>query len=505
MEETKERALLKLKTEIDNDISKIVGYAKECTSVELYFLIYLLRNVRILRLNPSDHPPFRAVYISAVTAVYEEALKYSIQLVYKYGNHAPSIEEEGLPRFNNPLSIAVHKTASILNSKFETTSFFELFDIKLNGDQDRYAEINMKALFENDDVKKFFDYFLRIDLSSQKETLRTLNDHLEHFRSEFDGVSDLFRAEFGVTFETYIRFYYYIGNKLLRKLTEFFASAPKLENGNMAPFALSSILMFTPHIMISEKEITDALGEKIRPLINRLILSPEEINEKELRFYALNRKPLLRAITGHLIVSPELFLDGLFTNTHYSFLEGKHKEAYKAKTSDLFLERIINISRKFGYRVLRRNLELFEGKQQIGDLDIVLRNRDGHTLLIEAKKHSLPLEVYFKNVQAVADRLSYLHKDWEKKVNRRIAHLSSNYSRYKIEKSFAYIIVTKNPEIISHYSNLMCLTIEELEVYLSSGNLTLSFNDVFNIMNRQSELNEAELEMIRQEDLTSFI
>ncbi|MNI37042.1 hypothetical protein D3C73_911150 [compost metagenome] len=86
------------------------------------------------------------------------------------------------------------------------------------------------------------------------------------------------------------------------------------------------------------------------------------------------------------------------------------------------------IGQKNGYEEVDRELELYEGRNQIGDIGLVLKNNDDHFILIEAKNHALPLNVYFKDFEAVSTRLKYLQGDWEKKVNKRISQLSSKHT-----------------------------------------------------------------------------
>ncbi|MNW54657.1 hypothetical protein D3C74_322690 [compost metagenome] len=127
-------------------------------------------------------------------------------------------------------------------------------------------------------------------------------------------------------------------------------------------------------------------------------------------------------------------------NLHYSLLEGGNHEAYKQRTSTEFVNRLAQIGQKNGYEEVDRELELYERRNQIGDIDLVLKNNDDHFILIEAKNHALPLNVYFKGFEAVSTRLKYLQGDWEKKVNKRISQLSSKHTEYNIGPNFTYFL-----------------------------------------------------------------
>lgn len=328
-----------------------------------------------------------------------------------------------------------------------------------------------------------------------------------HFRKEFSPASKLFEREFGVSIDVYIHFYEFVCNLLTKKLTEFEKKAPKLPNGQIAVMQKETIYMFIFHIMIEEKDIIKKMGRKIQPLIQRLILDPTEIIDDQLQFHQLTRKPILKAVTGELIISPDLFLDSLFTNTHYSFLQGSKKisDCYQSITSDSFLTQIEAITRKFGYTQLHTNLELYEGKVQLGDLDLVLKNKSGHTLIIEAKRHALPMQVYFKDMEATQKRLNDLKKKWESKVIRRTEHLKEKHVAYGIKEPYTYIIVSLNPEILSHHSDILCLTLNELESYLSiEDKKETSFNEIVEITydNNDWHLSEAELKQLWVDGMT---
>src|SRR5690606_31302238 len=130
------------------------------------------------------------------------------------------------------------------------------------------------------------------------------------------------------------------------------------------------------------------------------------------------------------------------------------KEEYKKRYSDKFVDRLETIASKHGYVEHSRELELYEGKNQIGDLDIVLFNEQkNHYLLIEAKNHALSLDVYFHDFEATEKRLEYLTNAWEKKVERRYNNVKDSHEKYGIGSSFDYIIVSRYPEILSHFSS----------------------------------------------------
>ncbi|PYY27522.1 hypothetical protein [Paenibacillus illinoisensis] len=494
-------ALEKLELGINNDINELISISKNCSATELYYLIYLIKMSRILKMNSDTYPNVGPAYMNLLSSSWEEALKYSVQLVYKYGNKPSN-------GFNHAIATFMHKKAALLNSKFDSRSLIKLFDVDVSEDQ-QYLDLDTSLLYKDDDVKSFFDYFLRIELDNNlhKGNLHRLKDLILLFKKEFTPASKLFIHEFGVTIDVYIHFYEYVCNILIKRLTEFETKAPKLPNGQISSMQEETIYMFISHIMIDEKDIIKKMGQKVRPLIQRLILDPTEIIDDQLHFHQLARKPILRAVTGELIISPDLFLDSLITNTHYSLLQGSKtiSDEYQAITANIFLTQIQVITRKFGYTRVHTNLELYEGKSQIGDLDLVLKDKSGHTLIIEAKRHALPMQVYFKDVEATHKRLNELKKKWESKVKRRMDHLKEKHIAYGIKEPYTYLIVSLNPEILSHYSDILCLTLNEFESYLSiEDKKDISFKEIVGITynNKDWHLSQAELKQLRVDGMT---
>ncbi|MBA7542947.1 hypothetical protein ES705_35272 [subsurface metagenome] len=57
-------------------------------------------------------------------------------------------------------------------------------------------------------------------------------------------------------------------------------------------------------------------------------------------------------------------------------------------------------------------------------------------------------------------------------------HLARNYSKYGISSNFKYLIVSKSPEIVSHFSQYLILSINEFEYWLKTRDLNTTFEDV---------------------------
>ncbi|MNW33190.1 hypothetical protein D3C74_101490 [compost metagenome] len=151
-------ALEELEVEINNDIHELISTSKNCTATELYYLIYLIRLSRTFRVNPDTYPNTRPAYMSVLLSSWEEALKYSVQLVYKYGNKPSN-------GFNHTIATMMHKKAALVNSKFDSRSLIKLFEVEASEDQ-RYLNLDTSLLYKNADVKSLFNYFLRIELDN---------------------------------------------------------------------------------------------------------------------------------------------------------------------------------------------------------------------------------------------------------------------------------------------------------------------------------------------------
>ena len=98
--------------------------------------------------------------------------------------------------------------------------------------------------------------------------------------------------------------------------------------------------------------------------------------------------------------------------------------------------------------------------------------------MVEGKNHALPLPVYFKSPEAIDKHLAR-NRDWEDKVKRRIAHLHSTSPSYKVEGPWDYIVVSLMPEPLSHQSDLLILSLEELEQWLLQEPRDLSFANFY--------------------------
>lgn len=501
----KERALAKIEVELKKDIDYAIGLAKACGLLEFLYFIYQLHWVRLLHLFPNTEE-VKKDFLNAYTNTLEESIKYSISLVAKFGYWGFAFKKDGkAPILNLQLAQLFLKHGNYINSKYETESLVKLFDVQVSGERDQHFRIDTTVSDADPEVKSLFDYFLRIDYDTDlKKNSKTNKDQLiAKFKDEYLPFSDLFEKELGITVEEFC----WLNEGLLKMVTDRASSKEalyeKLPNGNIDVTSQKTFLHFSTAFLYNRSKVYESFDAKFHPILDKLIFKPEAFDEKQLRFHHVTRQPIF-AHKDILVISPELILDSLFTNIHYSLIEAESiKDEYIARQASLFLDKVVKIASTYGYQEVEREKDLYEGKTQIGDIDLILRHADGHYLLIEAKNHALPLDIYFKDVAKTREHLNYLQKKWENKVLRRIEHLRLNHTKYSISAGYDYIVVSRYPEIISHYSELFIVSIQEFTIWLESYKTVSEFNKFYSEYSKEIQPNftAEEMEEMREDNL----
>ena len=475
----KQRAINKAKSEINKDISRLIQMAKSCGLGELLYLFHYLHFTRLTHeiINvPEDKKEMLKIYGRRL----EDAFKYQIQILAK---HAQSdfvkTNTSGLV-INSDLVEEMQKHALEINSKFESVSFISTFNtVEISGQRDQHAKIKLTEI-KDEYLSKFFKYNFRADKEhSDERTPQLVGDFFNFFTIEYKPYSDLFLKEFKITIEEFIEFTEWLINNITQKITSKQESFPLTASGKVDIHDYRSIILYGSSLLIEKEEIYAQFGEKIKHILNRLIFNISTYDEQELKYNIVERQPLIEK-DGYLAVSPELLLDSFYANSHYSLLEaGAIKEEYKKRYSKVFVDKILLKAEQHGFREFSRDFELYEGKNQIGDIDLIVTNDKNEFLLIEAKNHSVPMDVYVHDFEATKARLKTLQKEWEEKVKRRVLNLQKNYENYGICKNFKYIIVSKSPEIISHFSDFLFLSLREFGTWVSTYDLQKSFADLY--------------------------
>lgn len=479
----KEKALEKITLELNKDVENLCETSKNCGFLELLYFIYQLHWIRLLQHFPNAkdvNPNVLSIYSNST----EESLKYLISLTAKFGHwNITTKKENNAPYFNLELVQFLIKQATLINSKYETESLIKLFDVEVSGERNRFIKIDMSNSQTDEDVKKLFDYYLRIDEDNniKKNSKKNKNTLLKNFTEEYISFADLFEQEMGVSLSEFVFFI----NKTLDDITTKIKANEKkfdmLENGNVEVNSFNTFIHFAKCYVVNKSNFLKSFDKKFEKVLNRLIFDCENFNPNELKYHQITRQPFISK-NDILIISPELVLDSLFTNIHYSLIEAPRiKAEYIARQASFFLDKIGLIAKKYNYTEVNRELDLFEGKNQIGDIDILFQHTSGKYLLIEAKNHALPMDIYFKDVSKTNEHLAYLKSAWEKKVIRRVNHLKSHHNNYNIPENHKYIVVSRFPEVISHYSELLILSLQEFEKWLSNYNDIENFEDFHKI------------------------
>lgn len=485
----KERAIDKTNLEISKDINEVIEIAKRLGVGEIFYYLHYLHFIRLIKVFgnvPENQKEVSAVYVRQMT----DAYKYIIQVLFK---HSPKqfVKNSINNSFINPKGVQFLTGVVLgINSKYETLSFLTLFDnLEVYGERGQFVKLHLETVTKDERLNKFFNYAVRADRENdlQKKNVRTKNDFLKHFSDEYIPYSDLFEVEFTITLDDFINLIDYILETVTSQIQANEKKYVFLENGKVDIQAYGTIMLFGNSLLINKQILIDKFGQNSKKIIERLTFKPTEFEEQQLRYNLIARQPLLD-YGDKLLVSPEILLDSLFVNSHYSLLEASSsKEEYKKRYSSIFVDKISQIAGKYDYTEVTRELELFDGKNQIGDLDLVLKSSNNQYLLVEAKNHTIPMDVYFHDFEATEKRLAYLTKEWEAKVDRRFKHLHVNYANYSIAPTFTYIVISKSPEILSHFSNYLVLNLSEFEYWLSQDDTTLTFQKVFEDFYKMNE------------------
>lgn len=475
----KQRAINKAKLEITKDISRLVTMAKMCGLGELLYFLHYLHFTRLtldfgnVKENDKD---MLGIYSRRI----DDAFKYVTQIVAKHGKKGFVKDEATNMVINGELLQQMNQHALEINSKFESVSFISTFKtVEVRGERDQHARVKLEEM-KDEHLGKFFNYSLRADKEHAEERKpQLLNHFFTIFKQEYDPYADLFYKEFGVSIDEFIELTNWLIEKINGSIKSKEKQFPLTIKGKVDIQDYRSILLYGTSLLIEKKDILEKFGEKVTPILKRLTLDVHQYDEQELKFNIIDRQPLID-MGSFYIVSPELLVDSYYANSHYSLLEaGDIKEEYKKRYSKIFVDKILLKSTEFGYKEFSRDFELYEGKNQIGDIDLVVKNDNNYFLLIEAKNHSIPMDVYIHDFEATEKRLKALQEDWEKKVRKRLQHLQSKHANYGISENFKYVIVTKAPEILSHFSNFLVLSLREFGLWLQEGNPEFTFNDFY--------------------------
>ncbi len=487
--EHRARAISKLRSELTKDISRAAVVAGACGLWELLRLCYLLRLTHMLMIVPAYREKLSYADLARLQ-LRDEVLKYAIGLVAKYGTWADNVTAINTIRaFNNERVDALEDFARHINAKFETEAMLHVARIRVEGDRDQDCYLDLEAGLRDPQRSIYFNYGLRLERFTIHEKERTLTapNLVRRLYEDFFEVADLFEVRCGISLSDFCEGIIHLEAVLKDRLH----SAVDAINGEghelINPDDIRSFVGISRAFYFTDTELENSFSTEFVLYLRNHPFDPAEASEAELRFHYLTRRPFLMG-QGFAVLSPDLFFDSVLNNVHFTLLEGdESKVPYMNASSSHFLDRVAALAANSGYEEVARDVFLYEGKQTIGDIDLVLHNSvTGHNLLVEGKNHALPLPVYFKSAEAIDAHLAR-NRDWEKKVKRRILHLHGVSPSYKVEGAWDYIVASLMPEPLSHQSDILILSLEEFEQWLRQKPRDISFAKFYSSVYKSEE------------------
>ncbi len=471
---SKDIAFEKAKLETRKTIDRIKALCNHLSFGELAYCIYYLHVIRILK-----HGELKTIENMSVDR-FNDVLKHSISCIYKYSNILD------IPKDNYTLditkSIYITKIVNHLHSLHETTSFITIMDdVELKGERNQHIKIDLLKIMENPRKKKIFEYVARFQKSiiGEKEKPLFQKKFLNDFTQKYSQYNLISKDIFGLEVREITNKLNDLLNICVKNMKKNVKNMVHTENGNIDVQHEKTLRQTINSFIIDEKDIIEIFGKNGMRFIRDITFKKSDFKSHELNYHYILRNPLIK-IKNKYIVVPELLLDSLFSNFHYTLLENNnYKEKHKKIMSDSFVNEIVNIGSKYGFKYFDSELELYKRKNKLGDIDLILRHESNDfDILIEAKNHAIPIPVYYGDYNAVNKRLEELKESWEKKVHNRYTHLIENYSKYNIKKDFKYIIVSRYPEVLAHFSDYLVLSLKEFDFFLQNKTAYSNFYDL---------------------------
>lgn len=493
------RAIAKLRGELTKDISKAAAIAGTCGLWELLRLCYLLRFTRILLLVPAYREKHTPADLAELQ-MRDEALKYAIGLVAKHGTWADDATAIGtLKAFNNERVDDLEYFSRHINAKFETEAMLHVARIRVAGERDQDCYFDLEACISDPQRLFYLHYGLRMERSTsrKKERMLAVPDLVRRLYKDFFDVKDLFKVRCGISLDRFCNGLLELDAEYKARFQNVEAAIDIKETGRINPDDKRVFVGMSRAIYFTDTELGDSLSPEFVSYLRAHPFDPAAASETELRFHYLSRRPFLMG-RGFAVLSPDLFFDSVLDNTHFTLLEGSEsKVPYMDVGASHFLNRVADLAASSGYEEVKRDVYLKHGRQDIGDIDLILYNpATDHTLLVEGKNHVLPLPVYFRSAEAIDAHVART-RDWEKKVKRRIAHLHGASPSYKVDGAWDYIVVSLMPEPLAHLSDLLVLSLDEFEQWLLQQPRDTSFAQFYENVYKPEEATMSMDEMKR--------
>lgn len=480
----RQRAISKLKFELNVDICGAVREAQSCGLWDLLRLLYEFRLARLCMILPEYREAMSAADV-ATFHLNDDAMKYAISLAVKHGKW------DRLSAINTPLADfdinRVHKLEGLtryINAKFETEILFNIAEVRVSGARDETCEVDLHAGLCEPSRNMQMQFGLRIE----KFTRDAKNDPvpipqlLERFRRDYSALAELYEQDNGISMEVFCQGMLDIHEHLVAKGFEAEANLLGDDGDRVNPLLAETFIKLSRTFIMTDIEMEGVLNPEFLAYLRRNPFDPDAVSDSELRYHYISRRPFIIG-QGFAIFSPELVFDSVLGNARYTFLESiTSKQKFMEQSASQFIDDIASVALVRGYRVIGRDIYLKEGRRDIGDIDLFLWNEElDHCLLIEAKNHMLPLPVYFRNPSAVDEHISR-NRDWEMKVQRRISHLKGEGRSFCVIGNWDYLVVSLMPEPLSHVTELLVLSLDEFGSWLSESPRPARFSELHTVL-----------------------
>lgn len=454
----------------------------------------MISSIRYLRIKLSEPWLTHSKKVEILLNI--DIFKYLLQCVYVYWSSKLIENREGLHIDMDVINFLYdqwkninncHELRSLLNFNEGVTEVWE------NGSKE--ARIDMEKIMENTEYNMHINYSLRLSkyISIENSTSYDYNVFLDNVWKKFSKHSELFKLVFNVSLENFLTIVKYLMSEIILKVKSNVSKYEVMKWGliNMNTYEGFFITAdsFTLKNSDIKKSLKDNLFKDFLLILDNLSFIKKDFKISNLNYNLLNLTPILKISDDEFILMPDLLLDSMNFNIHYSLLQSSITEnKYKTQYWEAFVDDIILLVKNFWYCLFDREVELYDWKKQLWDLDVIFYNKElNDFLIIEAKNHSLPLDVYFNSFDATKERLDYLNDKWEDKVNRRKSYLAENHDHFKISKNYKYIIVSNMPEVLSHCSKNLVLTLSELKYWLWLNDRGIDFTTLLNMIKSDDE------------------
>lgn len=487
--EIKDKALTLLREDRNEDLKALIEYSKLTTETELIYLLMLIHLNRISRVDTNKGQLISKFFIEEFKCPLEDTLIYLVSLCVKYGKK----------RFRDPRFLPLNYISSMIegcnqiHSKYYHEIFVHLYKV-LDCTETRITFEN--TLKEETLGNEFLKYILRVSEDNKVRGTAVNIDELEAIiYKEFRCFDNLLQKAFNINVRLYIEFIRNIANSFGARV---FANINILTG----KVDITDPVVFDKYwrcFIFSYEELYNYAG-KSDELLRRLLFDVDDFKEEELKYHYIVRKPIIKLSNDYFIISPQVLINSVYWNIHFWLLEEKSvSEEYKAQQSDRFLDRIRELATYANYYEVTRNKYIKDKNKDLGDIDLILKNEQGQFLIVEGKNERLPLDVYFGSYQDILARLQQT-KSWEDKVTKRNNYLKDHCHDFNISPNFKYVIISNYPEVLSHFSSYLVLSLYEFEQWATWGFPEVSFQDFYSYVYRKAEIKNDEVDINKIND-----